>query len=280
MVAFRGSAGSAGPPSAAPPAPPGNSSYWLVASDGGVFTFGNALLRLHGRQAAEPADRGHGAHGGRRAVTGWRRPTVGSSTSATPASTALRAAPTGRAPWSAWPATPDGRRLLAGGLRRWRLQLRRRRLLRLRGRQPLNKPIVGMATPNGLGYWLVASDGGVFSFGDARFYGSDGRQASEPAHRGDGSHPRRSGLLAGGLRRGHLRFRRRRFYGSGAARRCPAPSAWKPPPTDWGTGSGPPTVASSTSATPSSTALRAGPAQPAGSRDRLGQLRRRQRRPA
>ncbi len=28
------------------------------------------------------------------------------------------------------------------------------------------------ATPTGKGYWLVASDGGVFSFGDARFYGS------------------------------------------------------------------------------------------------------------
>jgi hypothetical protein len=29
------------------------------------------------------------------------------------------------------------------------------------------------ATPDGLGYWLVASDGGVFAFGDARFYGSE-----------------------------------------------------------------------------------------------------------
>jgi len=39
----------------------------------------------------------------------------------------------------------------------------------------LNKPIVGMAvTPDGGGYWLVASDGGVFSFGDAQFYGSTG----------------------------------------------------------------------------------------------------------
>jgi hypothetical protein len=39
----------------------------------------------------------------------------------------------------------------------------------------LNKPIVGM-TPTGLGegYWLVASDGGIFSFGDAAFYGSTG----------------------------------------------------------------------------------------------------------
>jgi hypothetical protein len=28
------------------------------------------------------------------------------------------------------------------------------------------------ATPSGNGYWLVASDGGVFSFGDAGFEGS------------------------------------------------------------------------------------------------------------
>jgi hypothetical protein len=32
---------------------------------------------------------------------------------------------------------------------------------------------VGMAaTPDGGGYWLVASDGGVFSFGNATFLGS------------------------------------------------------------------------------------------------------------
>ena len=29
-----------------------------------------------------------------------------------------------------------------------------------------------MATPSGGGYWLVARDGGVFTFGDARFHGS------------------------------------------------------------------------------------------------------------
>jgi hypothetical protein len=29
-------------------------------------------------------------------------------------------------------------------------------------------------TPTGRGYWLVASDGGIFSFGDARFAGSTG----------------------------------------------------------------------------------------------------------
>ncbi len=38
----------------------------------------------------------------------------------------------------------------------------------------LNFPIVGIAATPGFGYWLVASDGGVFSFGDARFRGGTG----------------------------------------------------------------------------------------------------------
>lgn len=35
-------------------------------------------------------------------------------------------------------------------------------------------PIVGMAAPDGDGYWLVAADGGIFSYGDANFFGSTG----------------------------------------------------------------------------------------------------------
>jgi sugar lactone lactonase YvrE len=43
------------------------------------------------------------------------------------------------------------------------------------GNITLNKPIVGMApTPDGQGYWLVASDGGIFTKGDATFAGSLG----------------------------------------------------------------------------------------------------------
>ena len=42
---------------------------------------------------------------------------------------------------------------------------------------PSNAPVVGIAaTPDGQGYWEVASDGGVFAFGNARFYGSMGGQ--------------------------------------------------------------------------------------------------------
>ncbi|MGA8371986.1 MAG: hypothetical protein WB765_17780, partial [Acidimicrobiales bacterium] len=45
------------------------------------------------------------------------------------------------------------------------------------GGQPLNQPIVGMApTPDGQGYWMVARDGGIFTFGDAGFFGSEGGQ--------------------------------------------------------------------------------------------------------
>ena len=43
------------------------------------------------------------------------------------------------------------------------------------GGMRLNSPIVGMATTrSGAGYWLVAGDGGIFSFGDASFRGSTG----------------------------------------------------------------------------------------------------------
>ena len=46
----------------------------------------------------------------------------------------------------------------------------------------LNKPVVGMAaTSDGHGYWLVASDGGIFTYGDAQFRGSTGSIAlNEP----------------------------------------------------------------------------------------------------
>ena len=45
----------------------------------------------------------------------------------------------------------------------------------------LNKPIVGMAVdPATGGYWLVASDGGIFSF-NAPFHGSTGCDPLEPS---------------------------------------------------------------------------------------------------
>ena len=125
----------------------------------------------------------------------------------------------------------------------------------------LTRPVVGMAaTPDGRGYWLVASDGGIFSYGDARFYGSTGAIAPQPTGGGHGRHPRRPGLLAGGLRRRHLQL-----SATPASTAPPGPStstnrwwAWPPPPTAGATGWWPPTAASSPSVTPASTA-RPGP---------------------
>ena len=93
------------------------------------------------------------------------------------------------------------------------------------GGSRLNQPIVGMAaTPDGGGYWEVASDGGIFAFGDARFYGSMGGSHLNQPDRGDGGHHRRRRLLAGGVRRRHLRLRRRPF--------CRVDGRRAPQPTD------------------------------------------------
>jgi len=52
------------------------------------------------------------------------------------------------------------------------------------GALALRAPIVGMArTTDGRGYWLVAADGGVFNFGDAAFHGSAAGSAWEPVQR-------------------------------------------------------------------------------------------------
>ena len=67
----------------------------------------------------------------------------------------------------AWPPTPDGKRLLAGRLRRRRLRLRRRRASSARwaGNRSTVRSSGWRPIPGGDGYRLVASDGGIFSFG-------------------------------------------------------------------------------------------------------------------
>ena len=76
------------------------------------------------------------------------------------------------------------------------------------GRVMLNKPVVGMAaTPDRGGYWLVASDGGIFSFGDADFYGSTGGTPLNKPVVGMAATPRRRRVLAGRVRRRDLHLR-------------------------------------------------------------------------
>ena len=163
-------------------ATPDGGGYWLVASDGGIFTYGDAgFFGSTGSHRTQQADRRHG---------GDRR----------------------------------RQRLLARGLRRRHLLLRRRAVLGLDGSIALNKPIVGhgSAHADGNGYWLVASDGGIFTYGDAPFLGSTGSIAPEPADRRHGAHARRRRLLAGGARRRGLHLRRRRLLGQRAVPAAPA----------------------------------------------------------
>jgi hypothetical protein len=156
-------------------ATPDGGGYWLVASDGGVFSYGDAHF--------------HGSAGGVR----LNKPVVGVATTPDGGGYWLVASDGGvltygdahfygsagglhlNSPIVGMAATPDGGGYWlvasdggvfsygdahfhgsAGGLR-------------------LNQPVVGMAaTPDGGGYWLVASDGGIFRYGDASYDGSTG----------------------------------------------------------------------------------------------------------
>jgi hypothetical protein len=63
------------------------------------------------------------------------------------------------------------------------------------------------ATPDGGGYWLVASDGGIFAFGDAKFYGSMGGIHLNKPVVGMAADDATGGYW-GGLRRRDLRLQR------------------------------------------------------------------------
>ena len=166
--AFSGPGGIPGPPSA----PPG---YWIVATDGGIFSFGGApflgstgslnLNRPVVGLAATPKRHGYWLVASDGGIFSFGDASFEGSTGAIH----LNQPVVGMA------ATPDGQGywLVAsdGGI----FSFGDARFYGSTGAIHLNQPVVGMAaTPDGHGYWLVASDGGIFSFGDARFYGSTG----------------------------------------------------------------------------------------------------------
>jgi hypothetical protein len=150
-------------------------AYWLVASDGGIFSFGGAGFygSMGGRPlnkpvvgiAAVPGGGGYwevasdggifsfgsaqfyGSMGGRP----LNKPVVG-----------IAAVPGGGGYWE---VASDGGVFAFGSAQFYGSM----------GGRPLNKPVVGIAAvPGGGGYWEVASDGGIFAFGSAQFYGSTG----------------------------------------------------------------------------------------------------------
>ena len=79
----------------------------------------------------------------------------------------------------------------------------------------LNAPIVDVAsTPGGDGYWEGASDGGVFAFGDAGFYGSTGTLHLDQSIVGMTSTPDGRGYREVGSDGGIFAFGDAGFYGS------------------------------------------------------------------
>ena len=157
----------------------------------------------------------------------------------------------------------DGHRLLAGRDDGGSLLRRRRRLPRLdRGHDRSTSRSSASPRPrHGNGYWLVASDGGIFSFGDAAFHGSTGAMALNQPIVGMASTPTGNGYWLVASDGGIFSFGDAAFHGStGAMTLTSRSSAWPRRPRATATGSSRPTAGSSPSATPPSTA------QPAPSR--------------
>jgi ribosomal protein L24E len=125
-------------------ASPTGAGYWLVASDGGIFAFGDAHF--------------FGSTGS----LNLNRPIVAAM--ASPPEAPLKA-PDDSSGAGYWLVASDGGIFAFGDAH----------FFGSTGAIHLNQPIVAaIATPSGAGYWLVARDGGIFSFGDAHFFGSTG----------------------------------------------------------------------------------------------------------
>jgi hypothetical protein len=70
------------------------------------------------------------------------------------------------------------------------------------------------ADTDGKGYWLVASDGGVFSFGDAMFHGSEGGAHLSAPVVGEAATPDGKGYWLVAADGGVFSFGDAAFYGS------------------------------------------------------------------
>ena len=79
----------------------------------------------------------------------------------------------------------------------------------------LNASVVSMTpTPDNRGYWMVASDGGVFAFGDAGFYGSMGGKPLDAPVVGIAATPDGRGYWMVASDGGMFAFGDAQFYGS------------------------------------------------------------------
>ncbi|MHB8288817.1 MAG: hypothetical protein ACYDEY_06200, partial [Acidimicrobiales bacterium] len=78
-------------------------------------------------------------------------------------------------------------------------------------------------SPDGKGYWFVASDGGIFSYGDAKFYGSMGAKHLNAPIVGMASSPDGKGYWFVASDGGIFSYGDAKFYGSMGAKHLNAP---------------------------------------------------------
>jgi hypothetical protein len=196
----------------------GLQGYWLGASDGGIFSFGNApfygstgsivLNKSIVGMAATPDNQGYWLVASDGGVFSFGDAKFFGSTGALQLNKPI----VGMAP------TPDGLGywLVAsdGGI----FSFGDAKFFGSTGAIVLNKPIVGMAAaPDGNGYWLVATDGGIFTFGSATFMGSTGSIKLNKPIVGMGASPNGDGYWLVASDGGIFTFGNVLFYGSTGA---------------------------------------------------------------
>jgi len=153
------------------------SAYWLVARDGGIFSFGGApfygstgAIHLNKPVVAMAATSPNNSGGYREVASDGGVFTFGNAHFYGSAGSirlnkpvvGMASTPSGNGYWL---VSSDGGIFTYGDAHFYGSA----------GSIRLNSPVVGMAaTPTGHGYWLVAADGGIFTYGDAHFYGSTG----------------------------------------------------------------------------------------------------------
>ncbi|HYT38902.1 MAG TPA: cadherin-like domain-containing protein, partial [Acidimicrobiia bacterium] len=170
------------------------SGYWLVGTDGGIFSYGRAgffgstgaipLNQPIAGMAATPDGRGYWMVASDGGIFAFGTAAFYGSMGGKPLNqpiVAMAATRTGRGYWL---VASDGGIFAFGDAP----------FFGSMGSTRLNKPIVDIVpTPSGRGYWMAASDGGIFAFGDAGFFGSTGaiklakriqQMASTPSGRG------------------------------------------------------------------------------------------------
>ena len=190
-------------------ATPDGDGYWLVAADGGIFSFGDAAfygstgsLRLNKPivgMASTPSGKGYWMVASDGGIFSFGDAPFYGSMGGSPLNEPIVGIAGDPATGGYWEVASDG------GIFSYNAPF-----LGSTGAIHLNKPIVGMeASPNGQGYRFVASDGGIFTFGQAPFEGSTGSLAPGGPGRGHGAGQRDQRLLDGRGGRRDLHLRRR-----------------------------------------------------------------------